>query len=90
MQSSLTQSLQMSDAPFKFFLVAGHCVFNLRLNVVISKNVINFVVRKVQPFRLHVGLMASLYQREGKISVDTSVNAGGGCFGALASLIATA
>ena len=32
----------------------------------------------------------TLYQREGEISVDTSVNSGGGGFGALASLIATA
>lgn len=32
----------------------------------------------------------TLYTREGIISVDTSVNAGGGGFGALASMIATA
>lgn len=32
----------------------------------------------------------TLYQREGEISVDTNVNSGGGGFGALASLIATA
>ena len=32
----------------------------------------------------------TLYKREGDISVDTSVNSGGGGFGALASLIATA
>jgi hypothetical protein len=32
----------------------------------------------------------TLYKREGLISVDTSVNAGGGGFGALASLVATA
>ena len=32
----------------------------------------------------------TLYQREGNISVDTSVNTGSGAFGALASLIATA
>ncbi len=31
-----------------------------------------------------------LYQREGEITVDTSVNGGGGAFGALAGLIATA
>lgn len=31
----------------------------------------------------------TLYNREGKIQVDTSINAGGGTFGALASLVAT-
>ena len=32
----------------------------------------------------------TLYQREGQISVDTSINGGGGGFGALVGLIATA
>ena len=37
-----------------------------------------------------INYILRLYQREGQISVDTSINGGGGGFGALVGLIATA
>lgn len=48
-------------------------------------------IRKYEYLKLYlVPELNELYQREGQISVDTSINGGGGGFGALVGLIATA